>query len=196
MRFKIHVIAASILCIGVGGCASDNELRQAAKMHSIYIEKVKSDAIEFSDARDRVAKARLATLHFLQATILASEQAAQTDLSARVIAQDTKWLALYDALQKAPDLVVKQRQERMESDAAATAALAKAKGAVDIKHDKLTEASSALATLSEEHSKREDAAFFVSYLKEVNTALCEKKKAVNAASPPSNAASAPSCSPK
>lgn len=189
MRNIHQFVVTVILCGGLVGCAADKELRQDTKFLSIYIEKVKSDAVEFSDARDRVMKARTSTLNYLQAKTLRDEQSIQRDLSAREVAQDKEWLTLFGSLRKAADLIAKQRQEQRDRDAEASDALAKAKGAVEVKGNKLTEASTALATLSEERSRRDDAKFFFSFLKQVNEELEKKKGDAKAAAAASATAS-------
>lgn len=177
MRKALKLATIGILSYGVGGCAVEKELRHDAKILSIYVEKVKSDATEFADARDRVAKARTSTLNFLQAKTLRDEHDIQRDISAREVAQDKEWLALFDSLKKAADLVAKQRQEEKDREVQAAGALTQAKlsEAVEVRGDKLTEASTALATLSEQQSRQGQARFFMSFIKQVNAGLETKK---------------------
>ena len=175
MRKALKLATIGILSYGIGGCAVEKELRHDAKILSIYVEKVKLDATEFADARERVAKARTSTLNFLQAKTLRDEHDIQRDISARAVAQDKEWLALFDSLKKAADLVAKQRQEEKDREVQAAVALTQAKGAVEVRGDKLTEASTALATLSEQQSKSGQARFFLSFIKQVNAGLETKK---------------------
>jgi hypothetical protein len=182
-----RICAIAVFAV-VAGCATDTELRNDAQALSVYVEKVKSDGAAFQQARDRVAKARVATLNFLQANALASEQSVQRDIAAREVAQDKQWLGVFDALKKAPEVISKQRQERKDEQAAATEALAKAKGAVDLRTGKLTEASSALAALAEKRSTKDELRFYRDFLNQVKTGL--KDKAVDAQAQASDAATA------
>lgn len=189
MKNILKLSMTAIFCIGLVGCAADRELRNDTKILSIYVEKVKSDAVEFSDARDRIAKARTSTLNFLQAETLHNEQNIQRDLSSREVAQDKEWLALFDSLRKSVDVIAKQRQEQMERETEANTALVNAKAAVEVKKDKLTEASTSLATLSEQPSKLDEAKFYISFLKQVNKEIEKKKQDANEAANASATAS-------
>lgn len=172
MRFIQGLI---ILFAGVcAGCATDAALRDDAKALSVYIERAKADGMAFQQARDTVAKARVATLNFLQANALASEQSVQRDFAAREIAQDKQWVSLFEGLRKAPEVIARQRQERRDAEAAAADALAKSKGAVDIRAGKLTEASAALAGLSEKKSTKEELKLYRDFLNQVKAGLTEK----------------------
>ncbi len=183
---KSVLVALPILLLT--GCATDNQIRQDSKVLSIYIEKVKTDAVVFAAARDQIAKARTSTLSYLQKSTLINEQRVQRDIAAREVSGDQNWLKMNDALKRVSDLAIKQRQEQVDKDAESVEALAKAKGAVDVKASKLTEASASLAKLAEQPSSQDDAKFYFSFLKEVNTEL--GKKQVNAARTAASAAAA------
>jgi hypothetical protein len=170
----------ALLCALISGCATDDVLRKDAQALSVYVEKVKADGAAFEQARDSVAKARIATLNYLQANALASEQSVQRDFAAREIAQDKQWVTLFDGLRKAPDTVLRQRQAQKEADAAAAQALTSAKSAVDIRTGKLTEASSALADLSEPKPTKDELKFYRDFLEQVRTGLQEKSADVKA----------------
>jgi hypothetical protein len=170
----------ALLCALISGCATDDVLRKDAQALSVYVEKVKADGAAFEQARDSVAKARIATLNYLQANALASEQSVQRDFAAREIAQDKQWVTLFDGLRKAPDTVLRQRQAQKEADAAAAQALTSAKSAVDIRTGKLTEASSALADMSEPKPTKDELKFYRDFLEQVRTGLQEKSADVKA----------------
>jgi uncharacterized protein involved in type VI secretion and phage assembly len=196
MGKALKLVAIGILSYGIGGCAVEKELRHDAEILSIYVEKIKLDTTEFADARDRVAKARTSTLNFLQAKTLRDEHNIQRDISAREVAQDKEWLALFDSLKKAADLAAKQRQEEKDREVQAADALTQAKGAVEVRGDKLTEASTALATLSEQQSRQGHARFFLSFIKQVNAGLETKKVNAKTAADASAAASKLKTEPK
>jgi hypothetical protein len=166
----------SLLLVGAlcSGCATDDILRKDAQALSVYVEKVKTDGAAFQQARDTVAKARVATLNYVQANALASEQSVQRDFAAREIAQDKQWLALFESLRKAPETVTRQRQAQKDADAAAAQALATAKSAVDIRAARLTEASSAFADLAEKKSTKEELKFHREFLDQVRAGFNEK----------------------
>jgi hypothetical protein len=179
MRLHKALLALASVALGTG-CATDAVLRTEAQALSVYVEKVKTDAEALQQARDTVAKSRVATLNYLQANALASEQSVSRESAAREVAQDKQWLTLFEALRKAPDLVATQRQARREAEAAAAAALAASKGAVDVRSAKLTEASSTLAGLAQKRSTREELSAYRDFLKVVSAELEKKSEDANA----------------
>jgi hypothetical protein len=181
MNIRIALSMTIVLIAGLCGCATENESRRDAKALSIYVEKVKTDASAFSNSRDLVIKARTSTLNFLQASTLVNEQSIQRAVSARQVAQDKDWITTFESLKSVPDLAIQQRQEQRAKDAEGTAAMAKAKNAVDVKSTKLTEASVALAKLSEQPSKEDEAKFYLAFFKEVNSELAKKQENASAA---------------
>lgn len=174
MNMKRTSFLSITLTIALCGCASDGDLRQSSRTLSLYVDQARENAVTFAQDRDRIAKARLATLNFLQANALASEQNIQTELAMRDITQDKDWNALFEGLRKSPALITKQRQERQDLETSAQAALKGAKSAVAVKAGKLTEASSALATLGEDKSTADELKFYWDFIKEVDTAIKKK----------------------
>lgn len=188
MRLISKFIPVALPILLLTGCATDEQVRQDSKVLSVYIEKVKTDAVAFSASRDQIAKARTSTLSFLQKSTLGNEQSVQRAIAARDVAGDQNWLKMIEALKRVPDLAIKQRQEQVDKDAESVEALAKAKSAVDVKAAKLTEASASLAKLAELPSSKDEAKFYFSFLKEVNTELAKKQD--NAAMTANSAAGA------
>jgi hypothetical protein len=178
MPFVRQLIRAALFIltsIAATGCAADKELRQNAKVLSIYVTKVNSDAAAFSAARDRVAVARTSTLEFLETETLKNVQSIQVELAARQITQDKDWLAFFDSLRNAPELIAKQRQELAAREADASSAIASAKSAVEVRGDKLTEVSKALAKLSDPPSSADEVRFLADFVKQVNAGIESKK---------------------
>ena len=179
MRQRIGSAVGAFALAALAGCAADTALRQDAKMLSIYVEKVKSDAVAFEGARDRVANARTSTLEYLETQTLKNEQELQRELAARQITQDRDWLAFFDSLKHAPEQIAKQREELQARDSEASSAIESARGAVDVRADKLTEASKALATLSDPPSTKGDVRFLAAFAKQVNAGIETKKADAN-----------------
>ena len=175
MSFISKFVLLALPSLLLSGCATDDQIRQDSKVLSIYIEKVKADAVVFAAARDQIAKARTSTLSYLQQATLSNEQDVQRAIAARDIAGDQNWLKMNDALKRVSYLAIKQRQEQTDKATERIEALAKAKGAVDVKAAKLTEASASLAKLAEKPSSQDDAKFYLSFIKEVNTELAKKQ---------------------
>ena len=176
MKPIFSLIAGCLTVTGLAGCAADIQARKDSQFLGIYVDRVKKDAQEFSEQRTLVAKARTANLNALELKTLQAEQAIQRDVAVRQVTKDKDWIDLFEALKSTPDLIAKQRQEYADKEAENKKSLAAAKGAVEIKLDKLTEVSSTLASLAEEQSVKENASFFVEFVKQVNSSLAAKKK--------------------
>lgn len=178
----MHSSACIAVLMVLGGCASEAPLRDGARQLSVQVDKARENAVRFADARNRIAAARVANLNYLQASTLRTEQLIQTELQAHEITQDKTWAALFEALRKAPEVTVKQRQESRALDDAAQAALASARSSVDVKAGRLTEASASLASLAEDRSRTDELKFLWGYLKQVNEAVSKKAEDASAAS--------------
>lgn len=162
-------IAVMLAVVAVAGCASPKNVREDTRVVGLYVQTVKKDLEDFSRLRDLTTKARTANIVALELKTLRAEQAIARDLQSLDLIQDKERLQLLAALQNASALIVAQRKEYEEKSAGAKADVANAKSALNFQVSKLGDAAALLIKLSENRSLRDDARFYVDFIKQVRT---------------------------
>jgi hypothetical protein len=166
MRYLLALTVAFYLA----GCASvPKEVRDDTRMVALYIQTVKKDAEDFKELRDLSTQARMTNIVALELKTLRTEQAIQRDLQEVEVTGDLERLKLLTAIQNASTLVLQQRQDYATKAKSAKADMENAQSAVSFQYSKLTEAAATLLRMAEGRSARDDAKFYVDFIKQVRT---------------------------
>lgn len=161
--------AIAISVAALGGCAVPGPAREDARTLGLYVETIRRDAVELTDSRDALARARETILYQRDRDISEMQQ----DVEYRLYLWQHGSSAggnrktLYDAVKGGVELSAAQRQETAKLRAAAETRIASAKSQVGIRTEKLSEAAQGLMRLSVEPGFKDNAQFLVGFLRAV-----------------------------
>jgi hypothetical protein len=159
------------------GCTTPQSVRDDTRVIALYVQSVKKDLEDFSALLDDAVKARTATIAALELKTLRAQQAVARDLQSLDLIQDKERAQLLVALQNAPSLILAQRKDYESKSAAANDDVTKAKSAFNFHLSKLTDTASTLLKLAENRPLKDEARFYVDFVKQVRNHVDEDLKA-------------------
>jgi hypothetical protein len=162
---------AAIACLVGAGCAVPAQVRQDARLMSVYTQRVQREAQQFADLRDAIAKARTRNVGSLEESALRAEQELGLQAVVWGMADDQQRADLYQGIVEGTTLVARQQDSLAAQRAEHQKAVDAAHGGVELRQEKLAASAQALAQLAEKPDLKAKLGFYIAFFKGVREEL-------------------------
>lgn len=182
--------SAAAAAAALTGCRATVQVRNDARLLSLYTAGTQGEAERFAASRDLVTAARLRALGALDESAQRAEQDAATQLLVWRLTADTTRLTLYQGVLDGTALAERQQREAAARRDEHERAAASARGGAAVRSAALSRAAQSLARLAEPPDAAADLEFYAGFFAAVRRGLQQTQAA--AASDAGQAAAAAS----
>lgn len=187
-RRAVFATTALVGAAVLGGCTASSEVREGAKLMSVYTDAVQNQLEVFSAAQLRVDRARLGNMERLEANAIDTQQRNQATLASwRLTTMTTTAnkdvdlrVRLYEVIQAGTDQAGTAYWEYQTQRAERERTTREMKAAVEFDKTKLAAAAKTLADLSEDRDFGAQAGFLIGFAGEVRSTIEELEAAAQA----------------
>ncbi len=190
-NYRSRILVAALLLYGLaalGGCSTSSEVRDGAKLMSVYTAGVQQQLEVFSDAQLQIDRARLRNMDRLEESAIDTLQRNQAEVAAWQLTTLTEAqnknvdlrARLFELIQAGTEKAATDYWAFQAQRAEREKVRREMKAAVEFDKEKLAKAAKTLADLAEERDFEAQASFLIGFAAQVRSSIEELEKASQA----------------
>lgn len=180
MKLSCLPIAAVLAAFAIAGCGNMQTLQQSrddTKTVGLLVKSVGTSLESYQKQRDAIAVATLRNRQALERLASLYEANTAGNIATWEIAGQPKRKELYLRVRTTADAIQAEREQRNARAREQEQELAKTRSAVSANTTKLVESSATLVKLGEPRSPKDEAAFYLSFAKDVRADIAKDSEA-------------------